>query len=212
MSSISAYEPFSTVRCWPLASCWHCPPPYVGPERAEQLHGYRPGRSGHHVCLLIIRPSASTPPTWAARGGATVAFTIGEAGAGVSSQSLTRQQLRKFIYDTQRAAHAGRKAGRWPGLLLPTTPPTSMPTSPPLGWPCSCPSSGAWPSATAIRTAGHVGLNQNAAEITFLGRNAPIYTATAAGNIPLVSEALAGTRNPVFGPQRIQPGLGYAPD
>ncbi len=49
------------------------------------------------------------PANLGRRGGAIVAFTLGEAGAGVSSESLTRQQLRKFVFDTNEALTPAQK-------------------------------------------------------------------------------------------------------
>ncbi|MBT9391678.1 hypothetical protein KLP40_00770 [Hymenobacter sp. NST-14] len=132
------------------------------------------------------------PANLGRKGGATVAFTIGEAGAGVSSQSLTRQQLRRFVTnpndnltlaDKQALARAftSDNAANFNADI--TT----------FGLAVQLPVIGGVAISNRIRTAGHVGLNQNAAEIAFLGRDAPIYTSATAGNVPLVSEALAGT-------------------
>ncbi|RSK35492.1 DUF5723 family protein [Hymenobacter metallilatus] len=125
-------------------------------------------------------------------GGATVAFTIGEVGAGAASQSLTRQQLRKFITDTNQPLTAPEKqalavafnSGNALNLNADATT---------LALAVQLPVVGGIAISNRVRTAGHVGLNKNAADILFLGKDAPIYTSTAAGNVPLVTEALAGT-------------------
>ncbi|UPL48176.1 DUF5723 family protein [Hymenobacter sublimis] len=125
-------------------------------------------------------------------GGSTVAFTIGEFGAGAGSQSLTRQQLRKFIFDTgqrltltdkQELARAFTSDNALNFNADATT----------LALAVQLPVIGGIAISNRVRSAGHVALNQTAAEIAFLGRDAPIYTSASAGNLPLVTEALAGT-------------------
>ncbi|RSK51474.1 DUF5723 family protein [Hymenobacter rigui] len=125
-------------------------------------------------------------------GGATVAFTIGEVGAGAASQSLTRQQLRRFIIDVNQQLTPAEKQAlatsfNSSNALNFNADATSLALAVQL------PVIGGIAISNRVRTAGHVGLNKNAADILFLGRDAPIYTATAAGNVPLVTEALAGT-------------------
>ncbi|MET4106559.1 DUF5723 family protein [Hymenobacter sp. UYP22] len=125
-------------------------------------------------------------------GGATVAFTIGEVGAGAASQSLTRQQLRRFITNPNEQLTAAEKqtlatAFNSDNALNFNADATTLALAVQL------PVIGGVAISNRVRTAGHVGLNKNAADILFLGRDAPIYTTTAAGNVPLVTEALAGT-------------------
>ena len=132
------------------------------------------------------------PANLGRKGGATVAFTIGEVGAGVSSQSLTRQQLRKFVYNTNEGLTLADKQALARSFTSDNAANFNADITT-FGLAVQLPVIGGVAISNRIRTAGHVGLNQNAAEIAFLGRDAPIYTSTAAGNIPLVSEALAGT-------------------
>ncbi|MBX0290847.1 hypothetical protein K3G63_10380 [Hymenobacter sp. HSC-4F20] len=125
-------------------------------------------------------------------GGATVAFTVGEFGAGAGSQSLTRQQLRKFIFNTSQGLTLADKQE----LARAFTSDNALnfnADATTLGLAVQLPVIGGIAISNRVRTAGHVALNQNAAEIAFLGRNAPIYASAAAGNLPLVTEALAGT-------------------
>ncbi|WP_139925936.1 DUF5723 family protein [Hymenobacter sp. DG01] len=125
-------------------------------------------------------------------GGATVAFTIGEFGVGAGSQSLTRQQLRRFITDTNQGLTLADKQE----LARAFTSDNALnfnADATTLALAVQLPVVGGIAISNRVRTAGHVGLNQNAAEITFLGRDAPIYASASAGNLPLVSEALAGT-------------------
>ncbi|GAB2768909.1 hypothetical protein HNQ93_000236 [Hymenobacter luteus] len=125
-------------------------------------------------------------------GGATVAFTIGEFGVGAGSQSLTRQQLRRFITDTNQGLTLTDKQE----LARAFTSDNALnfnADATTLALAVQLPVIGGIAISNRVRTAGHVGLNQNAAEITFLGRDAPIYASASAGNLPLVSEALAGT-------------------
>ncbi|MFD2786558.1 DUF5723 family protein [Hymenobacter rubripertinctus] len=125
-------------------------------------------------------------------GGATVAFTIGEVGAGFSSRSLTRQQLRKFVYNTNESLPLAQKQDLARAFTSDNAANFNADITT-FGLAVQLPVIGGVAISNRIRTAGHVGLNQNAAEIAFLGRDAPVYTAAATGNIPLVSEALAGT-------------------
>ncbi|SNR41403.1 DUF5723 family protein [Hymenobacter mucosus] len=125
-------------------------------------------------------------------GGAKVAFTIGEVGAGLGSQSLTRQQLRKFVYNTGDQLSAADKqelarAFTSDNALNFNADATSF------GLAVQLPIVGGIAISNHVRTAGHVGLNKDGAEIVFLGQDAPIYASAAAGNVPLVTEALAGT-------------------
>ena len=133
------------------------------------------------------------PANLGRKGGATVAFTIGEAGAGVSSQSLTRQQLRKFVFDTNEALTPAQKQ-EFARAFTSDNVANFSGAATSLGLSVQLPVIGGVAVSHRVRTDGHVAFNKNAAEIAFLGRDAPIYASVAAGNIPLVSEALAGTK------------------
>lgn len=125
-------------------------------------------------------------------GGATVAFTVGEFGAGAGSQSLTRQQLRKFIFNTSQGLTLADKQE----LARAFTSDNALnfnADATTLALAVQLPVIGGIAISNRVRTAGHVALNKNAAEIAFLGRDAPIYASAAAGDLPLVTEALAGT-------------------
>ncbi|WP_022822455.1 DUF5723 family protein [Hymenobacter norwichensis] len=126
-------------------------------------------------------------------GGARFAFTIGEFGVGVGSQSLTRDQLRKFVYSTNDALSAADKQE----LARAFTSDNALNLNgdvTTLALAMQIPALGGFAVSNRLRTAGHVELNKNAAELLFLGQNAPIYASASATNIPLVSEALDGTQ------------------
>ncbi|MBC8084813.1 MAG: hypothetical protein H7Z21_16565 [Hymenobacter sp.] len=126
-------------------------------------------------------------------GGARVAFTVGEFGVGLGSRSLTREQLRKFIYNTNDTLNATDKQA----LARAFTSDNALNLNgdvTTLALAVQIPALGGFAISNRLRTTGHVELNQNAAELLFLGRNAPVYTSASASNIPLVSEALAGTQ------------------
>ncbi|WP_156109302.1 DUF5723 family protein [Hymenobacter sp. APR13] len=125
-------------------------------------------------------------------GGSRVAFTIGEAGVGVSSQSLTRDQLRKFIYNTNDELTPAEKRSFAQAFTSDNAANLNADITT-VGLAVQLPGLGGIAVSHRLRTAGHVGLNQNAAELLFLGKDAPIYANASASNIPLVSEALAGT-------------------
>ena len=126
-------------------------------------------------------------------GGARVAFTIGDFGMGLGSRSLTRDQLYKFVYSTNDALSAADKQE----LARAFTSDNALNLNgdiTTLGLAVQIPALGGFAISNRVRTAGHVELNKNAAELLFLGRNAPIYATASATNIPLVSEALDGTQ------------------
>lgn len=126
-------------------------------------------------------------------GGARVAFTIGEFGVGLGSRSLTRDQLRKFVYNTNDALSAADKQE----LARAFTSTNALNLSgdvTTLALAVQIPALGGVAISNRVRTVGHVELNKNAAELLFLGQNAPIYASASATNIPLVSEALDGTQ------------------
>jgi Family of unknown function (DUF5723) len=125
-------------------------------------------------------------------GGATVAFTIGEVGTGAASRSLTRQQLRRFITDTNQPLTLAEKQALATSFNSNNALNFNADATT-LALAVQLPVIGGVAISNRVRTAGHVGLNKNAADLLFLGKDAPIYTSTAAGNVPLVSEALAGT-------------------
>ncbi|UYZ63226.1 DUF5723 family protein [Hymenobacter weizhouensis] len=125
-------------------------------------------------------------------GGAKVAFTIGEFGVGAGSQSLERRQLNRLLFQRKETLTPDGKrelarAFTSDNALNLNADATTLAVAVQL------PVVGGVAVSHRVRTTAHVGLNQNAAEIAFLGRNAPIYTSASAGNVPLVTEALAGT-------------------
>ncbi len=126
-------------------------------------------------------------------GGARVAFTIGEAGAGLGSQSLTREQLRKFIYNTNEELTPADKLELARGFTSDNALNLQADATT-LGISVQIPAIGGIAISNRLRSVGHVELNKNAAELLFLGRDAPVYTSASASNIPLVSEVLDGTQ------------------
>ncbi|WP_375435668.1 DUF5723 family protein [uncultured Hymenobacter sp.] len=126
-------------------------------------------------------------------GGARFAFTIGEVGAGVSSQSLTRDQLRKFVYNTNDELTLTEKQELARGFTSDNALNLNADATT-LGLAVQIPALGGIAISNRIRSVGHVELNKNAAELLFLGKDAPIYATASASNIPLVSEALDGTQ------------------
>ncbi|SHI60166.1 hypothetical protein SAMN02745146_1149 [Hymenobacter daecheongensis DSM 21074] len=125
-------------------------------------------------------------------GGARFAFTIGEFGAGLGSQSLTRTQLRKFIYQANDKLTLADKqvlARQFTSnnALNLNVDATSLAVS------LAVPGVGSVAISNRQRISSHVGLNKNAAEIAFLGKDAPIFQNYNIQTAPLLSEALAGT-------------------
>ncbi|HEX8426559.1 DUF5723 family protein [Hymenobacter sp.] len=126
-------------------------------------------------------------------GGARIAFTIGEVGAGIGSRSLTRDQLRKFIYNTNDELMPAEKQELARGFTSDNALNLSADATT-LGLAVQIPAIGGIAISNRLRSVGHVELNKNAAELLFLGKDAPIYASASASNIPLVSEALDGSQ------------------
>ena len=126
-------------------------------------------------------------------GGARFAFTIGEFGAGISSKSLTRDQLRRFVYNTNDELTLTEKQELARGFTSDNALNLNADATT-IGLAVQIPALGGIAISNRVRSVGHVELNRNAAELMFLGRDAPIYATASASNIPLVSEALDGTK------------------
>ncbi|MCC2546962.1 DUF5723 family protein [Hymenobacter sp. BT175] len=133
-------------------------------------------------------------------GGAKVAFTVGEFGLGAGTQSLTRDQFRNFIYDYEKGLTrddklALAKAFTSDNALNANADATTFALA------VAIPSLGTVAISNRQRIASHVALNQNAAEIMFLGKNAPIVTNNFnpdgtpknVATLPQLSSALDGT-------------------
>ncbi|WP_345115684.1 DUF5723 family protein [Hymenobacter algoricola] len=125
-------------------------------------------------------------------GGARFAFTIGEFGAGIGSQALTRTQLNKIVYqadeklslaDKQELARTFTSDNALNVNVDATT----------FGLAVAVPGLGSIAISNRQRISSHVALNKNAAEIAFLGKDAPIFQNYSIQTSPLVSEALDGT-------------------
>ncbi|WP_400193774.1 DUF5723 family protein [Hymenobacter sp. B81] len=140
------------------------------------------------------------PANLARVGSPKVAFTIGQFGVGAASQSLTRSQLNQFIF------HPDEKLSQADKLALAASFTSANALNANIdvttfGLSVSLPVIGSIAISNQQRISTHVGLNRNAAELLFLGYNAPIITQNfnADGTpknpatVPLVSEALAGT-------------------
>ena len=133
------------------------------------------------------------PANLGIEGSAFVSFSIAEIGAGVSSQSLTRKQLAKFISGvddpmTQQEKQEYAAAFNNENALNTNVDATSFAISVKL------PQVGGFSFSHRYRLAGHMGLNQTFAEILFLGQNAPIYQNFDPTNAPKVSDVFDNTK------------------
>ncbi|RYU79770.1 DUF5723 family protein [Hymenobacter persicinus] len=126
-------------------------------------------------------------------GGAKFAFTIGEFGAGIGSQSLTRTQLKKFVYQTNDQLSSADKLELARQFTSDDALNVNVDATT-LGLAVAVPGIGSIAVSNRQRIASHVGLNKNAAEIAFLGKDAPIFQNYNIQTSPLISEALAGTQ------------------
>jgi len=121
---------------------------------------------------------------------ATFAFSIGEFGAGVSSQSLTHEQLNKFIYhpseklDSLQKREFAAAFNNEDAFNLNVDIATFSASA-------RIPKIGGIAIGHRIRTSAHMGLNQNAAEILFLGKDAPVFQNIADEDSLSIRETLA---------------------
>ncbi|PJJ47872.1 hypothetical protein CLV45_4562 [Hymenobacter chitinivorans DSM 11115] len=133
------------------------------------------------------------PANMARMNNAVVAFSIGEGGVGVSSASLTRSQVWKFLRNTDQTLTRADKlelarAFTSDNTLNFNADVTTVAVS------ASFPVLGSFAFSNRQRLSGHMALNQNAAEILFLGQEAPIYANYNPTTSPLITESLAGTQ------------------
>ena len=132
-----------------------------------------------------------------------VSFTIGEVGAGIGSQSLSKTTFKHILYDGSQSIGATEKATLVSQLsgenVLNLNVDTNL-----LGLAVSLPNGlGGIAFSSRQRIAGHLGLNRNAADIIINGQNAAImrqyYTPGSttpiptAGPLPMISDVLDGT-------------------
>jgi hypothetical protein len=121
-----------------------------------------------------------------------ISFSIAEAGMGVSSQSLTRGQLSKFMRGLDEPMSQADKLEFSKAFASENALNTNMDATT-LGISFHLPSVGGFGFAHRIRAAGHIGLNTTFAEILFLGANAPVFQNFDPLNAPLVSDVFDGT-------------------
>jgi hypothetical protein len=134
-------------------------------------------------------------------GGARVAFTIGEVGAGVGSQSLSSSQFKKLIFDPNAPLSTAERADLVAGLTSDNTLNFNIDVTAaafsvrlPAGF-------GGLAFSAHQRLNGHLAFNNNGADVVVNGRNAAIIRQyyDAAGNPrsgttpPALSAALDGT-------------------
>ena len=133
--------------------------------------------------------------------GATVAFTIGEIGAGVGSQSLTNSQFKKLIFHPNDPLSAAERTALVEGLTSDNTlnfnadvTALALSVKLPGGF-------GGLAFSAHQRLNGHLAFNHNGADIVVNGRSSAIIQQyyTSVGNPrggttpPLLSTALDGT-------------------
>ncbi|GAA4375639.1 DUF5723 family protein [Hymenobacter koreensis] len=159
------------------------------------------GRGGVATTFVSDYQSIGINPANLARiGGAKVAFSIGEFGAGAGSQSLTRTQLNNLLYNTEQKLTPAEKQSLSASFTSDNALNANIDATT-FGLSVAVPSIGTIAISNHQRVSTHVGLNKNAAELLFLGFNAPIITNNFnpdgspknLATIPLVSEALAGS-------------------
>ncbi len=123
---------------------------------------------------------------------AIFAFTIGEAGIGVNSKSLEKPQLKLFLKDTNRKLTQAEKH-EFAAAFTSEDAVNLNADFTTLAISGHIPKIGGIAISNRQRVTGHVGLNQNAAEILFLGKNAPVFANYKDGDRISIRETLAPT-------------------
>jgi hypothetical protein len=159
------------------------------------------GRGGVSNTFSVDYQSLGINPANLGRpGNAMVAFSFAEVGIGVNSQSLTKAQLKKFIYKTDEKLTKAEKqlfaqAFTNDNAFNLNADLTTFAVSVHL------PLMGGIAFSNRQRITSHIGLNQNAADILFLGKNAPVIqqyyptdSTLTVPEVPKASEVLDGTK------------------
>ena len=160
------------------------------------------GRGGVvNTFALDYQALGINPANLGRQGNSLVSFTVGEVGAGIGSQSLTNSQFKRLLFHANDALTAAERTSLVANLnsnnaLNLNADATAFGLAVTLP-----PGLGGLAVAVRQRLSGHVGLNQNSADIIVNGQNAAIVQQyyDAAGNprsgrqLPLLSAALEGT-------------------
>jgi hypothetical protein len=126
-------------------------------------------------------------------GNALFAFSVGEMGAGVSSKSLTHAQLNKFIFHAEEKLDSAQKQAFARAFNNQDAFNLNLDIAT-LAFSTHIPRVGGFAFSNRIRVTGHMGLNKNASEILFLGKNAPIFQNYQTGD----TIGIRKTLNPTF--------------
>ncbi|MGI4863191.1 MAG: DUF5723 family protein [Janthinobacterium lividum] len=141
------------------------------------------------------------PANLGREGGARVAFTIGEVGAGIGSQSLTNTQFKNLLFHSNQTLSATERTELVNNLTSDNTLNFNVDVTA-FGLSVKLPAGlGGLAFSAHQRLNGHVALNRNTADIIVNGQQAALVQAyyDAAGNPrsgttpPLLSAALEGT-------------------
>ena len=138
-------------------------------------------------------------------GQATVAFTLGEVGAGLASQSLSKTLFKHLLYDSDQPIGQAQRDELVRGLSGDNALNLNIDVTT-LGLAVSLPNGlGSIAFSNRLRTGVHLGLNSNAADIIVNGQNAAIVrqyyptpnttgqTTPTNPNAPMISTVLDGT-------------------
>jgi hypothetical protein len=125
-------------------------------------------------------------------GHALFAFSVGEVGVGISSKSLTRDQLTKFIQSTNERLSQQQKqefaaAFNNQDALNINGDVTTFALSGHI------PGIGGIAVSNRLRVSSHMGLNKNSADILFLGKDAPVFANYKEGDLISIRETLSPT-------------------
>ncbi|MBK0401962.1 hypothetical protein I5M27_03135 [Adhaeribacter sp. BT258] len=126
-------------------------------------------------------------------GNAPFAFSIGEIGAGVRSESLTHEQLNKFIFHSEEKLDSLQKQAFARAFNHEDAFNLNFDIAT-LSVSAYFEKIGGFAFSNRIRVTGHMGLNKNASEILFLGQNAPVFQHYQIGD----TIGIRKTLNPTF--------------
>jgi hypothetical protein len=159
------------------------------------------GRGGvANTFALDYQALGINPANLGRQGTSRIAFTVGEVGAGIGSQSLTRSQFKQLLFHANDALTAAERTSLVANLnsrnaLNLNADATAFGLAVTLP-----PGLGGLAVSVRQRLSGHVALNQNSADILVNGQRAAIvqqyYDAAGnprGGSPPLLSAALEGT-------------------
>jgi hypothetical protein len=132
------------------------------------------------------------PANLGRRNASVVSFTLMESGVGIHSKAMSRSVLRKFLQDPEKSLTQAEKE-RLASLFTNDNVLNLNLEINTVALSVQHPKLGGIAVSNRHRVASHIGLNKNGAEVFFLGKNAPVFTAAGSGQALSVAEAFSGS-------------------